>query len=1307
MSGSTPDLDQAPPEATPAPGDDSLRQQFVASRAVAARPNDDWIKALAAEPQGSAGQAGSANAPAAPAPIAPAPSPDVPITQRVLANLAEAGRGTIEDVLGGWGSVAFAGRLRDAVGAGASQSLKDLASAGDAVAQGKSGYQPPTSPAAQPLAWSDLLSPGTAAEKAAYQVAHGAPVLAAGIAGGIAGGAATSETGPGAAVGAIGGGALSAGAMAAAQSLGPYYATALKANPQDPQAAFSQAVTKAGTDGVFSAAGFALFGFAPFEGAVKNLMLQAFGVQPAVAVAQKVTQNAEDDKPLGEGVADAIPGAIVGTVLPAVAHAAIGAALPGADEVPAAEAVEAAGNPDAAAAPAAADAPAPEIGAQPDQAAPTTDLAAPAPGPDANAVRSDAEVSAEAPASGDQAPSAAEDPFAALHAASDFQKPKPRDFLPLGDRLAERVTVSPEIADQAEKFLSGGGGENPVKINLAYVDGTDALQDMLARVSSFLPKQDVRSHDTTDFLASTLGVRPQDLIAGYQGKMLDAAEMRAASLITMSGAQQLGEFAAKALDPATATPETKALAVKAFATQMAIQKYFENAKSEAGRTLNILQSLSKPKSDYAKAVNDIITKAGGGDVDRVLQQVADLGDPATGGDPSKISQYMANADKLSGRDLFLYGFYNTILSNVPHILAKKGLSDATMGVWNLATRYTAEKLGTGAVAPGETAAMAYGYAASMQDAIRLAGRGIVTGDRQFEPGYGTMDAVTDPLGKDRITALADGAPPALTTDQPTRGALDYLKMALPTRWIGAADDLAKYVNYRAELRAMAFRDGTAKGLGGQDLADHIDQTMDVPPVAMHEQAVTAALRSTFQEPLTGLGAKLQDTADSINIPLPGTSFKIPFGRMILPFVKIPANMAATVYRNSPLPLAFPSEQIKAELAAGGATRDLAISRIGLGSAGALATLGLALGGLITGRGPNDPSLNRAWRAAGNQPYSLTIGGTPYSYNQVDPVGMMLGAVADSVDTMRFAHDQSRGDIASSLMFGMGNAMLSKTYLSGLSNFFDALQQPEKEGSNYVDRFASSLLVPGAVAAVGTATDPWMRAHYDLLDSIEARLPILREGQPPLRSLWGDPIPAKDGFMPPLSGTGLARAVSPVGYGQPTANAEPIDKWIWDNRDAFPHADSGRLDLYKPGPVQSYEAPGGRGVTAQVHLSPQQLDRLQVLSGNELKDPSIGLGAKDLLNALVTGATPGGLTGSQAAQVGQMQAQWQKLSPAAQAQRVLAVADKFKGAARQQLMREDPGLADTVTTQWGARRQQLTTPGAAPSGGGAAMPSFGG
>ena len=845
------------------------------------------------------------------------------------------------------------------------------------------------------------------------------------------------------------------------------------------------------------------------------------------------------------------------------------------------------------------------------------------------------------------------------------------------------VQIDPQFQDLAERFMRGETGTNPVRVNLDTIDSPEHVSELIARVSASLPVRGVQSWDQTNMMTHAFGMSAEDLMRGKLGggRALDAVELRSAAMISQSVAQQAGDLARAALAPG-ATDADMGSALKAVGVQFQIAQRMADFEGEAGRALNILGQVKSATPPYVQAVNDLITKAGiGGGSNDLVSRIADLGDPATGGDPAKVSAYLASIARggaADGKGWALY--YNILLSN-PATVVKKSISDLGMGLWNLAVHYTAEKAGSGAVPPGTAAEMAYGYVGAQRDALRLAGKALLAGESQFHPEASTMEGGKLPL-------LSDGAPQALDASAPTVAASQYLRAALPTSWIGAVDDWAKFSHFRAELRGLAIRDGVQKGLSGADLAGHIATTMDAAPQAMSEQAWSAALRSTFQEPLTGFAEKLHGARDELGIA----------GRVLVPFTKVPANIVKWSYTNSPLAAAFPTQSIRAELAAGGATRDLAIARMGLGGMVAWSMADLALNNQVTGRGPQDPELQRAWRAAGNEPYSLKFMGKSFGYNSIEPIGLMTGAIADTFDVMRFAHQQDADQVAASLMFGTGNAVMSKTYLSGLSQFFDALNNPQQGGSKYVDGLISSFVTPPGVAAAAQATDPWVRAHYDLLSQVESRLPYVSQGLPPARTLWGDPIPVADHYMPPFSGSGAARMLSPVPV-VPGDGAAPIDKWIWDNRAAFPRdASDGRLGIRKPSETQSFQF--GPGIAVNMKLDPDVHDRLQVLAGNELKDPRNGMGAKDALNALVQGNSPDTV----------LQDQWNKATPEFRALLVQHVVNTYRGAARKQLLTEFPALRDAVTTAAGMRRDQLApSPATSPVGAamGAHMPNTGG
>lgn len=876
------------------------------------------------------------------------------------------------------------------------------------------------------------------------------------------------------------------------------------------------------------------------------------------------------------------------------------------------------------------------------------------------------------------APSAPGAKPATAPVASAEGAPAPVNGLPLGDAAAPLVEIGPDIERQAAAFLRGEAGPHDVRVNLGRIGSAEDIQKALELVSSHIVSPGVQSHEATVAAADALGLAPADFLRGYAGSNLNAAQTTAMRFMLDSSSAQLVAFAKAAADP-VATPEAQALFLRAFATHRALQQYFENARAEAGRTLNAWGIMSQQRGDQAKAVEQIIRDAGEAGVDprKLATQVAELDNPLA------ASRFVAEAGR-DARGMGMTLWYNALLSN-PRTVVKKLVSDLGMMLWNTAVRYGAETYGaSGEVAPGEAAQLAYGYISAQRDAMRVVSRALKAGESQFHPEAQTMDGLAP-----KIAALADGhAGPLAAVDEPAAGALAWWRSAMPSSWIAAADDWAKFTQYRAELRALAFRDAMAAAKDGPDLATHMAGVMDAPPQAMVDQAWQAARLNTFQAPLTGFPKALEGAVDLLNVPLGSTGYTLPVGRILMPFVKVPANIAAWSYRNTPLALAFPTQQISAELAAGGATRDLAVARISLGSAVALSAADLALTNTITGKGPSDPQLARAWRDAGNQPYSIRVGDTFYHYNHIEPLGLLMGAIADTFTIARFAKDEDREALATGLILGAGNAMLSKTYMQGISDFFDALHAPETSGPRWADRLAGALIIPAGVAAAAQSLDPFVRAHYNMLQAVERRIPYLSEGLPPQRSLWGDPITASEGFMPPISGTVAANILSPVPMHGVHAN--PIDTWIWDNRAAFPRADDNKLGISKVSRFQSFGL--GPDVSVQLELTPAQHDRLQVLAGNEIKDPSTGLGARDYLNALVEHRNPDGTT----------QRMWDQSSPAMQALIVQHTIGKFRDAAKRQMIADYPDIADALQTGAQLRAQKLQAPAAPAPAGGATM-----
>lgn len=209
--------------------------------------------------------------------------------------------------------------LTQGIGAG----FRETVESGKTVAGQTPTAVPETSPAAEGLEWGDVLSPkAKLLPKVTYALGKGSPTLAAGIAGGAAG----TAVEPG--VGTLVGGTAGAAIGAAFQTIGPVFADELKKAPSDPDGAWTRALERASVSGAFSGAAWAAFPMRFFQGPLKQFAMQALGVQPGIAMAERGVQNVVQGKPVTEGLGQAYASGAAGTAIPMAGHAALSALMP-------------------------------------------------------------------------------------------------------------------------------------------------------------------------------------------------------------------------------------------------------------------------------------------------------------------------------------------------------------------------------------------------------------------------------------------------------------------------------------------------------------------------------------------------------------------------------------------------------------------------------------------------------------------------------------------------------------------------------------------------------------------------------------------------------------------------------------------------------------------------------------------------------------------------------------------------------------------------------------------------------------------
>jgi hypothetical protein len=330
-----------------------------------------------------------------------------------------------------------------------------------------------------------------------------------------------------------------------------------------------------------------------------------------------------------------------------------------------------------------------------------------------------------------------------------------------------------------------------------------------------------------------------------------------------------------------------------------------------------------------------------------------------------------------------------------------------------------------------------------------------------------------------------------------KGALGKV-IRTPFRLLSAEDAVFRTMAERGELSALAVRQAYKERLAPntREFNTRVEELVQTPPEAMLEAAVAAGDKAVFTTKLGKMGRSLQMMVRST--PL----------EFIMPYIRTPVNLVKWAAERLP-GVNLLMESVRADLSGknGKPAQDMALARMLVGTVVATIVIGAVKDGNITGGGISDPDKRRAMMAAGWQPYSIKVGDSYYSYERMDPLGLLLGAAADMAEISEAAKGESQAkiDMYGTIAAAIGNATISKTYLSGLSNLVNAVTDPQRYGGRFLDQYAASL-VPAAVGQTAAALDPNTREINSVFDAIQGRIPIWREELLPKRNLLtGQPI----------------------------------------------------------------------------------------------------------------------------------------------------------------------------------------------------------
>lgn len=620
--------------------------------------------------------------------------------------------------------------------------------------------------------------------------------------------------------------------------------------------------------------------------------------------------------------------------------------------------------------------------------------------------------------------------------------------------------------------------ERAGNINLDRLDTTDDVKRTLTDIATehddfFGARREVISNAQLSDLADDLGMTSEQLMTRRKGQAFSAEEALSSRRLLVTSAEDLinlGKAAVGGSDEAVVAFQ------QGMARHIGIQEQVSGMTAEAGRALQQFKIQAAGDAARQRAISDIIETSGGRErLEDIASLIGELDDPA------QVGKFIQQAQKAKTSDKILEVWINSLLSG-PQTHAVNVLSNELTQLWTIPETVLAAGYGklfrtAQPIHAAEAPVRLAGHISAMKDGARLAWRAFKT----EEP----TDAMT------KIEARRQRA----------IGGRTGRAVRVFGRALLAGDEFFKHIAYRSDVAALTLRQGLNEGLRGKPLAERIARLRDDIPENIEEAARDFARDVTFTRPLGNIGQAVQKVARDH-----------PTMRLIVPFIRTPSNIVKFALRRS---LAAPIlREVRNDLKGGGPARDMALARLSLGSVIMTAAASLAQEGYLTGNGPSDPGLRNGLYMTGWQPNSIKIGDQYYSYSRLEPAGMLLGVAASFGEIAGYMEKDEADDLAALIMASVTKNLTSKTYLRGVSEALEAIEDPDRYGERWVAQMAGTV-VPTGVAQAARVVDPTLREAQGTIDKIKSRLPGYSKDLPPVRNLWGEPIVLSGGLGPDI------------------------------------------------------------------------------------------------------------------------------------------------------------------------------------------------
>lgn len=708
---------------------------------------------------------------------------------------------------------------------------------------------------------------------------------------------------------------------------------------------------------------------------------------------------------------------------------------------------------------------------------------------------------------------------------------KPTVLVRVKEGMTDEILENPELLDQVDGIdFNFDAIETSNDIKQIINDTSDLFADEIDAA-----KGGERSFAESIKLADELGIDVGELNKTFAGSSNLDGQIIAARRVLIASAKKLQAVSKLAVEE---NSDRNLLALQRQLTLHAgIQAEFKGVQTNIARAMNafkIKQGDAIFEADQLKTILD----ANQGKFTRTQAQELAI-------KISHLEDYKginALAQKSLGQktgNAILEWFINGLLSG-PRTQVVNLTSNALVTVNNVNERFMAAGIGKirrslggeagDGVTFGEVKSQVFGMRQGVAETLGITNRGrraakaaalkAFAGDfkgardllKAEEEQFGTAlrtfasdEPVLDNLSKFEHDRRAISAEALGVSNRFWGGAVDVFGsvVRIPGRALLTGDELFKGINYRSELHALAYRNGTAKGLKDADLSKYIADQLENPTNTLHIDSLQHSRVATFTNELGKAGKAYQNLVSNV-----------PVLRVVTPFIRTPINIVKYAGVRTP-GLNLLAKSIRADMKGinGAAAQEMAMARTMTGAM--LYTMGgfLASEGKITGAVP--PHARKAWELDGKKEYAFVIGDQYIQYNRTDPFGMFLGLAADFSQASGQIDDNTAQETAAALIAAMTNNLTSKTYLAGLATLFEVINDPERYGEDYVRNLAAAFTVPNALRQTASTIDPVKREARTLMDEVLKRVPGFSDQVKASRDIFGEVVEYGGGLGPDL------------------------------------------------------------------------------------------------------------------------------------------------------------------------------------------------